>query len=244
MSREKHYKNVIAKTKGIINMKKYSYILIFLLILMACIPLSANKNIMRDIFCGKTPDTAEVFADSIQTGSYTIPDNITFTDTSANTLCTRSTKSLIYSMTGALVDNDFFEQEVKAFAVACQTRICYEYENGTFSINTKDSTVFLNENELKNKFGSDVTLFRSYCDNVYNNIITQNGKPCNLFAESSDIQQQTVSAADPFSDLSGCTPTDCGINKSLAHSMAMQGNTYREILYYSAFAQAHLSSTV
>ena len=205
-------------------MKNHLFVLTFLLIIMGSIPLAANKEIVLEL-CGGKETTKPVFADTVTSDKYSLPDNITFTDTASGTSYTRSAKSLIYSLTGAALDTDFYEQEGKAAAVICHTYLCCEYEKGTLAINTKNSALFLDENALKDKFGGNYTELRSYCDNVYDIILLQNGKPFG-FTEN-NIYSLSSSAY--------------GTDNSLAHIMAMQGNTYQEILFYQ---QLLFSSTV
>lgn len=188
-------------------MKKHLTVLTALITIMAIIPVAVNITCIESFFnldSGQAVNVSSVISDT-QNSEYTLPENITFTDKSSEKEVTRSTKSVIYSLVGAAVDENFNENEIKALAIAYHTQLCRENENETLCIDTSDSSFFLKENELKNKFGKDLTTLYSYCDNVYSSLIMQNSTPANLnilSLSSDDSTNDSISPkANPFCSL-------------------------------------------
>ena len=213
-------------------MKKYLPVLFLIITAMAFIPVIANHNIIS----ASNLSAAQSVSAVISSDSYPLPDTFTFTDLSDGKTVSRSAKSVLYSLVGAVCDKDFTADEVKALCIACHTQLCIESDNGTLAIDTKDKDVYLSESELKNKFTNDYTALCSYCDNVYSSLITSNGTltPANTFSFCSKPDTSKTPVADPYDtlyspDFSGET---IGITKSLAKLMSQQGLTYTEILNY------------
>lgn len=187
-------------------MKKRLLILICLAVFMAIIPVAANIDYFAWVFHKETDEyvNASVISD-ISSAEYAPPENVTFTDKSDGEDATRSVKSLLRSLIGAVVEGDFEEHEVKALTVAYHTQICFNNDNDCLAIDTSDSTVCLSESELKSKFGSNLTTLCSHIDNVYNCLIMSDGQPSNLnistlsdnYVENSAVMR----TANPYSSL-------------------------------------------
>lgn len=215
-------------------MKKYIPVLTLIVIAMAAIPAAVNKNIFEG-YLNRTdlPVSANVVSGS---SDYTPPDEISFTDLSSGETVTRSAKSVMYSLVGAAADKDFTADEIKALSIAYHTQLCIESDNGTAAIDTKDSSIFLSESELKNKFGSSYTTLCSYCDNVYDTLLILDGKLCPSYALPICTEEygNKVPVADPYDALYSIDSTGntYGITPTAAKLMSQQGNTYEEILNY------------
>ncbi len=200
--------------------------------IMGAIPTLAN----RSIFPFGTKVSSLPVSAAIQTDSIGMPDVLTFTDTSDGKSVTRSAKSVLYSLVGAVCEKDFTPDEVKALCIAYHTQLCIENDRGTLSIDTKDKNVFLTDSELKNKLSSSYTALCSYCDNVYSTLLLSDGKPVQTYTLPfcSEQERSSTPIADPYDimfspDSSGETN---GITPVLARMMAQQGLSYTEILNY------------
>lgn len=188
-------------------MKKYLTALISLILIMAFIPIAADKNFFKNILTGSSTET---ITNSIITASkdsnYNIPENVAFIDTSSNKEISRSAKSVLYSLVGAAVNEDFTENEVKALSVAFHTQLCRENDSHNLSIDTQNPDIFLNENSLKEKFGKNYTTLCSYCDNVYNSLILISDKPADLNIEylknETNTSTSAIYKASPYSSVS------------------------------------------
>lgn len=174
--------NFAKAKKGSTFMKKEIAFLGSLITVMAFIPVAVNSDCLTELFDFdiKQAVTASSIIINTQNGNYTPPKSIKFIDKSSDKEYERSTKSLIYSLVGAVVDENFSENEIKSLAIAYHTQLCNESENQTLYIDTADKSIFLQENELKNKFGNSYTTLCSYCDNVYSSIIIKDNSPANL----------------------------------------------------------------
>ncbi len=178
--------------KGNKSMKKYVKIAVILAVIMAAIPAAVNlKSFVVPNITEQSENTSIVTDASNE--SYDLPENLTFLD--GESTVTRSAKSLIYSLVGAAVGTDFTADEVKSLTIVYHTYLCRENDNGTLSIDTSDSGVYLNESALKEKFGDSLTTLRSYSDNVYTELIMADGELC-------DIQSAELTA-NPYITLAG-----------------------------------------
>lgn len=220
-------------------MKRFLSILILLALIMAAIPAAANFEKTADFLHRGATAVSTSTISSTSSFDYILPENLTFTDTLGN-VCTRSAKSLIYSVVGAKADETLSENEIKALAIAIHTQLCYENQNDTLMIDTKDKSVYLTESELKNKFDDNYTTFCSYCDNVYQKIIFQDNLPRNLnlseFSTKGEENVENLPTANPYeailSDKSVDTVSTNKLTPTAAKLMSQQGNTYEEILNY------------
>lgn len=194
-------------------MKKKLTIILILALIMAFIPAASNFDCILSLFQSNFWGTAEdqavsvsVISDTKDSG-YTVSENVTFIDKQSGNETSRSAKSVIYSLVGAVAAEDFCEDEVKALAVAYHTQLCREALNGTLCIDTSDSTVYLSESDLKSKFGDGYTTFCSYCDNVYSSLILADGEPINLnltaISSSNEKNSDILITANPYCSLSG-----------------------------------------
>lgn len=187
-------------------MKKKLIILLCLALFMAVIPVASNI----DYFTFKFNTAANEYVDAsvisdLSYVEYTLPENVTFINISDGKEITRSVKSVLRSLIGAAVDSDFEEHEVKALTVAYHTQICFNSEKNCLAIDTGNSLAYLNENNLKEKFGNNLTTLYSHIDNVYTRLIMSDGKPVNLnisalfdnYTENPDIMQ----TANPYNSL-------------------------------------------
>lgn len=194
-------------------MKKNLAILLALILIMAIIPVASNYEHFIGLITSYEEQTAaaSVISD-IKNSDYKIAENTSFTDKQSGEECSRSTKSLIYSLAGAAADEAFCEDEVKSLAVAYHTQICREGINGTLCIDTADPNIYLSESELKSKFGDSYTTFCSYCDNVYTRIILADGEPANLnlleISSSQEKNAQIPITANPYCSLANDYITD------------------------------------
>ena len=213
-------------------MKKYLPFLSVIMAAMALIPALANHG----IFPSDNTSAAEPVMAEITSQSYPMPDVLTFTDTSDGKSVTRSVKSVICSLVGAVCDKDFTPDEVKSLCIAVHTQLLIENENGTAKINTKDKSVFLGDSELKNKFSNSYTALCSYCDNVYETLLMSDGKLVQTYTLPfcSEKKRQAPPIANPYDTLfsADCTGESDGITPGLAKEMSRQGMTYNEILNY------------
>ena len=176
--------------------KKYFTALLILIFIMAVIPIAANKIFFKNFHSDKTATPHNnSFITIADNSNYQIPQNLTFTDTSSNKEISRSAKSIMYSLVGAAVDQDFTENEVKALAIAIHTQLCFENDSQTLAIDTQNPDVFLNDNSLKQKFGKDYTTLCSHCDNVYNALILNSNKPADLNIEYLKIKSSADTSA-------------------------------------------------
>lgn len=188
-------------------MKKQIAFLGCLIAFMAFIPVAVNSECLTELFDFniKQAVTASSVIINTQNGDYTPPESIIFIDKSSDKEYERSTKSLIYSLVGAVVDENFCENEVKSLAIAYHTQLCNESENQTLYIDTTDKSIFLQENELKNKFGNSYTTLCSYCDNVYSSVIMKDNVPANLniplLCDNEDNNTTISPKANPYASL-------------------------------------------
>lgn len=215
-------------------MKKYFKTFLSLIIIMALAPAVIT---LRTAGIPDNFSAAEQKSFIAETAglSFISPDSLTFFDISSGKRKSLSTKSLIYSLTGALIDNDFTPDEVKALSIAVHTQLCRDNINQDLAIDTADSAVFLSHEELASKFGNSYTTMRSFCDNVYDKLIIVSDEPAQLNLRFSSIRSDTYRTlhADPFSAMSNGNihfSTDC-LTPNKAKLMSLQGNTYSEILY-------------
>ena len=220
-------------------MKKYAAAVLLLMLIMAAIPIAVNINsiiAMLQSTSQKTPSSSIIVTD--KNSRYTIPSNLTFTDVPTNRQNTRSAKALIYSLVGAAAQEDFAENEVKSIAIAYHTQLCRENDRNSLAIDTSDSSIFLNEKALQNKFEKSYTTLRSYCDSVYNELILISDEPADLrLTQFGDITKDTANSqynANPYAALSSgnTQATAISLTPDIARLMAAQGNTYSEILTY------------
>ena len=213
-------------------MKKFLPILSFIMAAMAAIPVLSNYNIFSQYFHSSIQPASAV----IISRNYPIPDTISFTDISDGKTVTRSAKSVLYSLVGAVCEKDFTADEVKALCIAIHTQLCIENERGTLSINTKDKNVFLSDSELKNKFSAEHTALCSYCDNVYSTLILYDGKPVPVYTLPFCTSKESpcTPIANPYDALYDpyFSGESYGITPTLAKLMAQQGLSYSEILNY------------
>ncbi len=182
-------------------MRRYIKIIIVLIVIMAAIPAAVNFKSFS-VLQATQRESATIVTDTSET-SYTLPENLTFSD-GENTV-TRSAKSLIYSLVGAAVGTDFTQDEVKALAIVYHTALCKENDSGTLSIDTSDSSVYLSETELKEKFGDSLTTLRSYTDNVYSQLLITGGKLCGI--------QSATLTANPYITLAGDYSTELAFSE-------------------------------
>ncbi len=209
-------------------MKNTSKAILSLILIMALAPASITLK--------KAP--ADISPTEIQKNSKSIsPETLTFLDSGSGRQITRSTKSLVYSLTGAAIDDNFTPDEVKALSIAFHTQLCHDNSVHSLTIDTADSTVFLSHEALSSKFGNNYTTMRSFCDNVYDTLILQSDKPAQLNLRFTSSPRETTdspfSAANPFSSLFNGNihfSSDC-LTPEAAKLMSLQGNTYSEILY-------------
>lgn len=217
--------------KGRIHLKKYLPVLSIVMTAMAAIPAVLNHDVFTYCSAAAQPVAAE-----ISSREYPLPDSVTFTDISDGQSVTRSTKSVIYSLVGAVCEKDFIPDEVKALCIAIHTQLCIENESGTLAIDTKDKSIYLSDSELKNKFSSDYTALCSYCDNVYSTLLLSDGRPVPIFTLPfcSTKERTSPPIADPYDTLFSADSAgeSNGITPVLARMMSQQGLTYNEILNY------------
>ncbi|MBQ4379376.1 MAG: hypothetical protein II821_09315 [Treponema sp.] len=188
-------------------MKKYLAVMTVLILMMALIPVAVSDSVFSGIFSPKNEQAVSTSIISSQKNSgYSITENVAFTDKSTGKTVSRSSKSVVYSLVGAAVGENFSENEVKALAVAYHTQICFESDSDRLSIDTKNPHVFLDENGLKKKFGKNYTPLCSYCDNVFGSLILENGKPMNLnitsFSAEPEENTEIRFTAAPYNSLS------------------------------------------
>ncbi|MBQ3968925.1 MAG: hypothetical protein II685_00395 [Clostridia bacterium] len=216
-------------------MKKTLRILLGLLVIMSLIPAAAFEITNHRFFDIESKNVSEEKFHISQNSSAAISENITFIDSGQTK--TLPAKTFIRSVTGAAVCDDFEEAEVKATAAAVHTKACFESENNTLKIDTSDKSVFLNENELKQKFQNSFKKFCDCCDSVFYVIITDGQRPKDIdlsFLPSSG-KNKLRQTANPYNILFGAadlSDTSGGITPPAAHLMAAQGNTFEEILNY------------
>lgn len=186
-------------------MKGKITLMIVFISLMAAVPIFANAGtIIADITSKEETVQTSLVLDTTE-GEYTLENNIEFTDTSINSTVKLSSKQLLYSLVGAVVSDDFSENEVKALTVVYHTQICTGSAGNSLTINTSDTSQYLSENNLKEKFGSKLTTLRSYIDNVYNEIIIRDNVPLDMNIpnlNNIDNTNDSPLVADPYSTLS------------------------------------------
>ena len=188
-------------------MKKYFTALLSLILIMALIPIAVDGNFFENIFTVKNIQSENnSIIVTCENSSYDIPENLTFTDTATCKATSRSAKSIIYSLVGAAVNADFAENEVKSLAIAFHTQLCCENDSHTLSIDTQNPNIFLNNNNLKQKFGKNYTTLCSYCDNVYSALILNSNRPADLninyLKKEVNANNTAVYKAAPYSSLS------------------------------------------
>lgn len=187
-------------------MKKRVTILLSLIIIMAVIPIAANlDHFSFGIHSERNENASISVLSDISNQSYCPPENISFINKSDGKEISRSVKSLLRSLIGAVVDSNFLEHEVKALTVAYHTQLCFNSEKNNICINTSDNSIYLSEQDLKNKFDTEFTTFCSYIDNVYNCLVLTEGKPTNLNIStffSSDVENTNIPfTANPYNSL-------------------------------------------
>lgn len=197
-------------------MKRKAIIFTILITVMAVIPVAVNFSVFSDFFNFSVSEAVNTSViQNIAESEFTMQDSLTFTDLSSGNEFTRSAKSIIYSLVGASVDENFSEDEVKSLAIAYHTQLCFDGEN--IAVDTKDKSFFLSENELKTKFGDRYTSFCSYCDNVYKNLIICEKLPANLNISYSDgecTDNENISPkANPYNSLSEDYITELSFDK-------------------------------
>ena len=200
-------------------MKKYVTPLLTLILIMAVIPTAAHVNLLGTLL--SHTNSTEAVNNSIVAASkdsrYNIPENLTFTDTGTGKETSRSAKAIIHSIVGAVVDKVFTENEVKALAVAIHTQLCHENDSHALMIDTKNSHIFLNESNLKDKFGENYTTLCSHCDNVYSELILISDKPADMNIEylknNPDPGDNVIYKAAPFNTLSGDYSVTVSVDK-------------------------------
>ncbi len=198
--------------------KKFFSVIMALILIMGLIPTVSSKNILSALLA---QNSRQVLSESVINAdfkNYKLPENLKFTDISSQKSTSRSAKSLIYSIIGALVPVDFTENEVKALAIAVHTQLCHDNDYDLLSIDTQNSLSFLNEKALKQKFGNNCTTLCSYCDNVYECIIFKNGSPADLklrFDGQEPSHTNRLIKANPYSSLSSDYSVDTAFDKDV-----------------------------
>lgn len=187
-------------------MRKRATILLSLIIIMAVIPIAANLDHFSFGIHSQQNENASVSVLSdISNQSYSPPENINFINKSDGKEISRSVKSLLRSLIGAVVDSDFLEHEVKSLTVAYHTQICFNNENKNLCIDTSNNNIYLSEQDLKSKFDAEFTTFCSYIDNVYNCLVITDGKPTNLNIStffSNNVENTNIPfTANPYNSL-------------------------------------------
>lgn len=188
-------------------MKRKMAVMAALITVMAVIPLAANISLLKGMLARQTSQTSAPIISQATSTDYSPPENFTFTDTSTGKTVKRSAKSVLYSLVGAAVGEDFLAEEVKALTVAYHTQLCFYENKGTLAIDTSDNDIYLSDENLKKKFGGSFTTLFSHADNVYDRLVMFDGEPKNLnlaqFSTNPIENVEISAAANPYNALTG-----------------------------------------